>query len=72
MAKNAQHSVHPTGGSLRVFRQFVWLGVGSGKVASSRPTHPRVTLTVRHFFHAVLKQFYTNSRMIIGAWLSRA
>jgi hypothetical protein len=24
-----QHGVHPTGGSLRVFRQFSWLGVGS-------------------------------------------
>ena len=42
----AQHSVHLTGGSLRVFRQFVWLGVGSGKVASSRPAHQRVTQTV--------------------------
>jgi hypothetical protein len=42
----AQHSVHPTGGSLRVFRQFVWLGVGSGKMALSRPAHQRVTHTV--------------------------
>ncbi len=41
-----QHSVHPTGGSLRVFRQVAWLQVGSGKVASSRPAHQRVTLTV--------------------------
>jgi hypothetical protein len=38
--------VHPTGGSLRVFRQFVWLEVGSVKAALSRPTHQRVTLTV--------------------------
>jgi hypothetical protein len=38
--------VHPTGGSLRVFKQFVWLGVGSGKAALSRPTHQRVTPTV--------------------------
>jgi hypothetical protein len=30
------------GGSLRVFRQFLWLGIGSGKMASSRPTHLRV------------------------------
>jgi hypothetical protein len=45
-----QHSVHPTGGSLRVFRQFAWLEVGSVKSASSRPTHPRVTLTVSPFF----------------------
>jgi len=29
----AQHSVHPTGGMRRVFRQFVWLEVGSVKVA---------------------------------------
>ena len=32
--------VHPTGGSLRVFTQLSWLGVGSVKVASSRPTPP--------------------------------
>ena len=43
----AQHSVHPTGGSLRVFRQFAWLGVGSVKMALSRPAHQRVTPTVR-------------------------
>jgi len=43
----AQHSVHPTGGSRRVFRQVVWLEVGSVKVASSRPTHQRVTPAVR-------------------------
>jgi len=45
----AQHSVHPTGGSLRVFRQFVWLGVGSVKMALSRPTHQRVTQAVGQF-----------------------
>ena len=38
--------VHPTGGSLRVFRQFAWLGVGSVKIALSRPTHQRVTPAV--------------------------
>jgi hypothetical protein len=37
---------HPTGGSLRVFRPFVWLGVDSDKIALSRPTHQRVTPTV--------------------------
>ncbi len=42
----AQHSVHPTGGSLRVFRHFAWLEVGSVKVALSRPAHQRVTHTV--------------------------
>ena len=35
--KAAQHSVHPTGGSLRVFRQFVWLEVDSDKMTLSRP-----------------------------------
>jgi hypothetical protein len=44
----ALHSVHPIpdkdrlrhgGGSLRVFKQFAWLEVGSVKVALSRPTH---------------------------------
>ena len=39
--------MHPTGGSLRVFRQFAWLEVGSGKMTLSRPTHQRVTPTVR-------------------------
>jgi hypothetical protein len=43
----AQHSVHPTGGSRRVFKQFAWLEVGSVKAALSRPAHPRVTHTVR-------------------------
>ena len=44
--KARQHSVHPTGGSLRVFRHFAWLEVGSVKMALSRPTHQRVTHTV--------------------------
>ena len=38
--------MHPTGGSRRVFKQFVWLEVGSGKAAFSRPAHQRVTQTV--------------------------
>jgi hypothetical protein len=29
--------VHPTGGTRRVFKQFTWLGVGSVKMALSRP-----------------------------------
>ncbi len=41
--------MHPTGGSLRVFRQFAWLEVCSVKVALSRPAHQRVTHTVRRF-----------------------
>jgi len=44
--KSAQHSVHPTGGSLRVFRRFAWLEVGSIKAALSRLAHQRVTQTV--------------------------
>lgn len=46
MTEAAQHSVHPTGGSLRVFKQLVWLEVGSVKMALSRPAHQRVTQTV--------------------------
>jgi hypothetical protein len=42
----SQHSVHPTGGSLRVFKQFPWLEIGSGKVALSHPAHQRVTPAV--------------------------
>jgi hypothetical protein len=38
--------VHPTGGSRRVFRQFLWLGVGSAKMALSHPAHQRVTQAV--------------------------
>jgi len=44
--QRTQQSVHPTGGSLRVFKQFAWLGVGSVKMAFSRPAHQRVTQTV--------------------------
>ncbi|HKY53361.1 MAG TPA: hypothetical protein VJM08_03605 [Anaerolineales bacterium] len=42
----AQHGVHPTGGSLRVFEHFVWLEVGSVKMALPRPAHQRVTPAV--------------------------
>jgi len=35
------------GGSLRVFKRFSWLEVDSVKLALSRPTHQRVTHTVR-------------------------
>jgi hypothetical protein len=50
--------VHPSGGSLRVFRQFTWLEAGSGKVALSRPAHPWVThpvgeLSILFFSHRV-------------------
>jgi hypothetical protein len=36
-----EHQGHD-GGSLRVFRQFAWLEVGSVKAALSRPTHQQV------------------------------
>jgi hypothetical protein len=42
----AQQGVHPTGGTLRVFRQFTWLEVDSAKMALSHPAHQRVTLAV--------------------------
>jgi hypothetical protein len=38
-AQGAQPSVHPTGGTRRVFKQFVWLEAGSVKVVSSRPAY---------------------------------
>jgi len=47
--KAFQHSVHPTGGSLRVLQAFFWLQVGSGKAARSHPAHQRVTQAVRCF-----------------------
>jgi len=46
--KTAQQSVHPTGGSLRVFKQFAWLEVGSVKMPFLRPAHQRVTQAVGH------------------------
>jgi len=46
LCKASQHSVHPAGGSLRVFKQFAWLGLDSGKMALSRPAHQRVTQVV--------------------------
>jgi len=52
--KTPSISVHPTGGNLRVFKQFAWLGVGSGKAALSRPTHQRVTQTIDDEDHAAL------------------
>jgi len=41
--------VHPTSGTLRVFKQFAWLEVGSVKVALSRPAQPPVTPAVGQF-----------------------
>jgi len=54
--------VHPTGGSRRVFRQFVWLGVGSVKMALSRPTHQRVTQTVETVEKVPFR------KLIFGKW----
>ena len=45
-AESAQQSVHPTGGSRRVFEQFAWLGAGSAKLALPRHAHQRVTPAV--------------------------
>jgi hypothetical protein len=44
-----QQCVHPTSGTLRVFRRFARLGVVSVKMALSRPAHLRVTPTVGQF-----------------------
>ena len=43
---HAQHSVHPTGGSLRGFKHFARLEVGSVKMALSCPAHLPLTPTV--------------------------
>ena len=56
--------MHPTGGSRRVFEQFAWLGVGSGKVASSHPAHQRVTPTVSLLFAYFMKP-YLNDLIIL-------
>jgi len=56
--KAAEHSVHPTGGSLRVFQALFWLEVDSIEAALSRPTHQRVTPTVqfdeKNFYYEVI------------------
>ena len=49
LQNRTQHSVHRTAGTRRVFKLFSWLGVGSVKVAFSRPAHQRVTHTVGRF-----------------------
>ena len=48
-----QHSVHLTGGSLRVFRHFAWLGVDSDKksVLSSRPPASNASRWAASQFH---------------------
>jgi hypothetical protein len=45
-AASASVGWFPTGGSLRVFKHFVWLEGGSVKAALSRPAHQRVTQAV--------------------------
>jgi hypothetical protein len=49
MMARHHEGVHPTGGSLRVFRRFSWLEAGSVKTALSRPTHQQVTRTVKRY-----------------------
>jgi hypothetical protein len=41
--------VHPTSGTLRVFKLFSWLEVGSAKISLSQPAHPPVTQAVGLF-----------------------
>jgi hypothetical protein len=41
-----QQGVHPTSGSLRVFKQFTWLEVDSVKLAFSLPAHLPLTRAV--------------------------
>ena len=50
--------MHPTGGSLRVFKRFAWLEVGSAKIALSRPAHQRVTQTVRRFPSKIMSSVF--------------
>jgi len=61
-----QHGVHPTGGSLRVFKQFLWLEVVSVKVALSRPTHHPTGGSLR-----VFKQFLWLEVVSVKVALSR-
>jgi hypothetical protein len=42
----AQQGVHPTSGSLRVFRHLSWLEADSGKKALHHPAQPPVTQSV--------------------------
>jgi hypothetical protein len=59
-----QQCVHPTGGSLRVFKPFSRLEAGSVKMASSRPAHPPVTQTVRRLAKRV------GSKVLVAAvWI---
>src|SRR6266511_2741433 len=46
----ALDKTYPTAGSLRVFKQFLWLEAGSVKAALSRPAHQRVTQAVGWLF----------------------
>jgi hypothetical protein len=45
--------VHPTSGSLRVFKHFSWLDAGSVKLAFSHPAQPPVTQAVRWLVKAL-------------------
>jgi len=65
--------VHPTGGSRRVFKQFVWPEVDSVKIALSRPTHQRVTQTVGLLFKMAfikMKKYIEIFPVVILALLS--
>ena len=59
--------MHPTGGSLRVFKQFVWLEAGSAKMAWSRPTHQRVTPAVGQWIYST-GVFWLRDDMHLNSW----
>jgi hypothetical protein len=61
--------VHPTGGSLRVFKRFSWLEAGSVKVALSHPTHQRVTRAVRQSLIMLTQLKFELGRFFRGHWL---
>ena len=52
--------MHPTAGSLRVFRQFARLEAGSVKVELPRPAHQRVTRAVRRFPSKIMSSVFDN------------
>ena len=62
--------MHLTSGSLRVFRRFSWLEVGSGKMALSRPAHQQVTRAVSQhgFFSKGVRAQNDGSRKIFSAF----
>src|SRR5512134_1298006 len=54
--------MHPTSGTLRVFKLFAWLEVDSDKEAFSRPAHQQVTQTVETVERVPFR------KLIFGKW----